>query len=97
MWPDFVESGYQEVRNVRFSENLARFVSWSTRFEIRPFALLPTIFGSKISKKRDIARKVFKYGFFSFPYFPVFTPHLTYYPNYAFNNQFAEHDSPICS
>ena len=34
---------YQGVRNVRFSENLAWLFSWNIRFEIRPFALLPTI------------------------------------------------------
>ena len=33
---------YQGVRNVCFLENLACFVSCDTRFEIRPFALLPT-------------------------------------------------------
>ena len=33
---------YQEARNVRFSENLAYLFSCYTRFEIRPFALLPT-------------------------------------------------------
>ena len=32
---------YQGVRNVRFSGNWTCFFTWSTRFEIRPFALLP--------------------------------------------------------
>ena len=36
---------YQEVRNYRFSENLACFVFLNVRFEIRPFALLPTTSG----------------------------------------------------
>ena len=39
---------YHGVRNVRFSENLACLFPWNTGFEIRPFALLPTILG-KIS------------------------------------------------
>ena len=34
---------YQGVRDVRFSEICRAFFSWNTRFEIRPFALLPTI------------------------------------------------------
>ena len=34
---------YQEVRNVRFQENLTCFVFLKTRFEIRSFGLLPTI------------------------------------------------------
>ena len=34
---------YQGVRNICFSENLASFVSRYLHFEIRPFALLPTI------------------------------------------------------
>ena len=37
---------YQGVRNVRFSENLTCFVFLKHRFEIRPFAVLPTISGS---------------------------------------------------
>ena len=36
---------YQEVRNYRFSENLTCFVFLNVRFEIRPFALLPTTSG----------------------------------------------------
>ena len=38
---------YQDVTNLRFSENLACFVVffWNTRFEIRLFALSPTIPG----------------------------------------------------
>ena len=41
---------YQEVRNICFSENLACFFSWNTRFEIPPFALLPTISAKLFSK-----------------------------------------------
>ena len=33
---------YQGVRNVRFRKIWRALFSWSTRFEIRPFALLPT-------------------------------------------------------
>ena len=35
---------YQGVRNIRFLENSTSFFSCYLRFEIRPFALLPTIF-----------------------------------------------------
>ena len=37
---------YQEVRNVCFSEVLACFAFLKHRFEIRPFALLPTCYGT---------------------------------------------------
>ena len=36
---------YQGVKNVRFFRKIWRaFFFWNTRFEIRPFALLPTSF-----------------------------------------------------
>ena len=44
--PDTHMCAYQGVRNVRFSENVARFVFLKHPFEIRPFALLPTILKS---------------------------------------------------
>ena len=40
-------SAYQGVRNVRFSEIWLAFFSWNTRFEIRPFVLLPTNYSRK--------------------------------------------------
>ena len=47
---------YQGVRNVRFLENLACFVFLNTRFEIRPFAFLPTIlYPCFCSLQRDAA------------------------------------------
>ena len=45
---------YQGLKNVCISENLAAFFSWNTRFEIRPFALLPTI-----SNIRDSQAKIY--------------------------------------
>ena len=36
------KGAYQGVKNVRFSENFACFIFLNTRFEIHPFALLPT-------------------------------------------------------
>ena len=36
------------LRNIRFFRKIWRaFFSWNTRFEIRPFSLLPTIFSKK--------------------------------------------------
>ena len=38
---------YKGVKNVRFSENLASFDSCYFRFEIRPFAILPTLWSAR--------------------------------------------------
>ena len=47
-------SAYQGVRNVRFSEIWLAFFSWNTRFEIRPFVLLPTNYSNVVTMKLKI-------------------------------------------
>ena len=44
-----IRSRTHRVRNVRFSENVASFAFCNNRFEISPFALLPTKWAYKIT------------------------------------------------
>ena len=60
---------YQGVRNVRFSEIWCALFSWNTRFEIRPFAILLTIYKTdlKNSFRKTYLKQVFQLSL-SFPF-----------------------------